>query len=150
MCCFNHCVEERRGAQPDSPAGPRGDPRAPPRNRRGAGCRCAGQPRRSGQIRVGYSSVRSDAPSTDPLAQTSMRWLVLAMVRLYQRTLSFDHGPMKFFFPDGFCRFYPTCSAYGHESISRHGMWRGSGLMFWRICRCHPWSKGGTDPVPEK
>lgn len=74
---------------------------------------------------------------------------VLFLIRLYQKTLSFDHGLMKFFYPDGFCRFYPTCSEYGHGAIKKHGLVKGSRLTVWRIIRCNPFNKGGIDEVPE-
>ena len=46
------------------------------------------------------------------------------------------------------CRFQPTCSSYGREAIARYGSPRGFGLAAGRILRCHPWAKGGWDPVP--
>lgn len=46
------------------------------------------------------------------------------------------------------CRFYPTCSEYAAEAVSRHGPLRGGVLAVKRVCRCHPWSEGGVDPVP--
>lgn len=46
------------------------------------------------------------------------------------------------------CRFYPTCSQYAVEAISKHGLGRGSRLAVGRICRCHPFHPGGVDPVP--
>lgn len=46
------------------------------------------------------------------------------------------------------CRFYPTCSAYAAEAVESHGVARGSLLAARRLCRCHPWSDGGFDPVP--
>ncbi len=71
------------------------------------------------------------------------------IIRLYQKTLSFDHGPLKALSPYGFCRFHPTCSQYAYEAIERHGAIRGVTLGVWRILRCHPWSKGGIDEVPK-
>ncbi len=47
------------------------------------------------------------------------------------------------------CRFYPTCSQYAAEAVERHGVARGTLLAARRLCRCHPWSEGGFDPVPD-
>lgn len=46
------------------------------------------------------------------------------------------------------CRFEPSCSAYGREAIRRHGLARGGLLTTGRLLRCHPFAKGGQDPVP--
>jgi uncharacterized protein len=46
------------------------------------------------------------------------------------------------------CRFFPSCSDYANEALSRHGAARGSWLAVKRISRCHPWHPGGFDPVP--
>jgi putative membrane protein insertion efficiency factor len=46
------------------------------------------------------------------------------------------------------CRFYPTCSAYAAEAITRHGAARGSWLALRRLLKCAPWHPGGVDLVP--
>jgi hypothetical protein len=72
---------------------------------------------------------------------------ILRLIRLYQKTLSFDHGPLSFLYSEGFCRFQPTCSEYAYQAIKKYGLLKGGLLGIWRILRCNPWSKGGYDPV---
>lgn len=73
--------------------------------------------------------------------------LLIGLIKIYQKTLSFDHGYLKVFYPNGYCRFYPTCSQYGIEAIEKKGILKGSILTCWRIIRCNPFNKGGVDPV---
>ncbi|MFH1522687.1 MAG: membrane protein insertion efficiency factor YidD [Patescibacteria group bacterium] len=75
------------------------------------------------------------------------RYIVIKILKLYQRTISFDHGILKVFFPHGFCRFRPTCSDYAINSISKYGIVKGGLNALWRVMRCNPWNKGGWDPV---
>ena len=66
--------------------------------------------------------------------------LLMALIRVYQRSLSPLLGPT--------CRFHPSCSHYAEEALERHGLWRGGWLAARRVCRCGPWHPGGFDPVP--
>jgi len=68
--------------------------------------------------------------------------LELMAIRLYRAYISpLKRGPC--------CRFVPTCSHYAEEAVRRHGALRGSYLALRRLLRCHPFSRGGYDPVPE-
>lgn len=76
------------------------------------------------------------------------KFFVVFLIKTYQKTLSFDHGPLKFLHPYGYCRFHPTCSEYSKQSIEKFGLFKGGYLAIWRVLRCHPWSKGGIDEIP--
>ena len=45
------------------------------------------------------------------------------------------------------CRYYPTCSEYMIEAVSKHGVWKGTWMGVKRLGRCHPFHEGGYDPV---
>ncbi len=77
-----------------------------------------------------------------------IRLFVLKLIKIYQKTLSFDHGFFRSLFPNGYCRFHPTCSDYAYRAIEKHGVIKGGPLAFWRVLRCNPFNKGGYDPVP--
>lgn len=73
--------------------------------------------------------------------------LVNKFIELYQKTLSPDHGWLRFLYPNGYCQFYPSCSEYSREAIKCHGYF-GLWLASKRILRCNPFSQGGVDKVP--
>lgn len=68
------------------------------------------------------------------------RRLLAALIRVYQRLISPLLPPS--------CRFYPSCSQYALEAVTRHGVLKGSWLAARRLARCHPFHPGGFDPVP--
>ena len=77
-----------------------------------------------------------------------MKRLILSLIKFYQKYLSLDHAwAKKLHLTDKVCRFTPTCSEYTYQAVERYGVVRGLGLGFRRVLRCHPWSKGGLDPV---
>lgn len=71
-----------------------------------------------------------------------MAKLLIMLIRLYQILLSPILGKN--------CRFYPTCSSYGIQSLKRFGFFKGIYLTIKRLIKCHPFNDGGFDPVPEK
>ena len=73
------------------------------------------------------------------------RRALLGLIRVYQKTISPDHGWTKKVFPQGYCRYYPTCSEYGYQVIKKRGVLLGVPLALWRIVRCNPFSRGGVD-----
>jgi uncharacterized protein len=75
------------------------------------------------------------------------RYLAIIIIKIYQRTLSFDHGLFKHLFPYGYCRFKPTCSEYAIAAIEKYGIFKGGFKAMWRVMRCNPWNKGGWDPI---
>lgn len=75
------------------------------------------------------------------------RMMLIEIIKLYQRSLSFDHGLLKVFYPHGFCRFTPTCSSYAIDAVAKYGVIKGGLKASWRILRCNPWNHGGHDPV---
>jgi uncharacterized protein len=65
---------------------------------------------------------------------------VLWLLRWYKRAVSPLMPPA--------CRYTPTCSEYAMEAIERHGLGRGAFLAVRRVLSCHPFARGGYDPVP--
>ena len=71
-----------------------------------------------------------------------IRTALLALLRAYRYVLSPWLG--------GSCRYWPTCSEYAREAIEMHGAARGALLAVGRLGRCHPYGRGGVDPVPRR
>jgi len=74
-------------------------------------------------------------------------FVAIKIIKIYQKTLSFDHGFLKIFFPHGFCRFRPTCSEYAVSALEKYGFFKGGIKALWRVLRCNPWNRGGHDPA---
>ena len=79
---------------------------------------------------------------------SSLKLILILTLSIYQKTLSFDHGPVAKVFPFWGCRFHPSCSQYTILAIDKHGILRGLYLGAKRLSRCHPWNPGGYDPIP--
>jgi putative membrane protein insertion efficiency factor len=69
-----------------------------------------------------------------------VKYVALALIRVYQLTLSKVLPPS--------CRFEPSCSHYTYEAIDKYGLIKGGWMGFKRILRCNPFNPGGYDPVP--
>ena len=66
--------------------------------------------------------------------------ILLLLIRFYRRCISPLFPPC--------CRFYPTCSAYALEAVTKYGAAKGGFMALKRILKCHPFLPGGYDPVP--
>jgi putative membrane protein insertion efficiency factor len=73
---------------------------------------------------------------------TAVRAIAVAPIRLWQRVLSPAFGSR--------CKYYPSCSEYAAQAITRFGILRGLILAGWRLLRCNPWSHGGVDLVEDQ
>ena len=67
---------------------------------------------------------------------------VIGLVVAYQRLISPMRPPT--------CRYYPSCSAYAVTALQRFGLVKGTWLALKRLLRCHPWTPGGVDHVPDR
>jgi putative membrane protein insertion efficiency factor len=67
-------------------------------------------------------------------------YVAIFLIRVYQAIVSPILGPA--------CRFYPSCSEYAIQALTRYGVIKGTYLAVKRVMRCHPFHPGGVDPVP--
>lgn len=65
--------------------------------------------------------------------------ILIRLIKVYQKYIS----PMK---PPS-CRFYPMCSQYTIDAISKYGIIKGISMALRRLVKCHPFNPGGYDPV---
>ncbi|MFC4224387.1 membrane protein insertion efficiency factor YidD [Lysinibacter cavernae] len=70
------------------------------------------------------------------------RNIAIAILTVYRFLISPLYGDV--------CRYYPSCSRYSREAMQSHGFFGGVWLTIRRLLRCHPWSEGGIDDVPER
>ena len=70
--------------------------------------------------------------------QIGLKYIVLALIRVYQRFISA-------MLPSA-CRFYPSCSMYMYEAIKKRGLFPGVYRGIKRLLKCHPFHPGGYDP----
>jgi uncharacterized protein len=68
------------------------------------------------------------------------------LFRMYKAVVS----PVLHAIGPGRCLYLPTCSEYAYTAVNRFGAMRGGWMALRRVARCHPWGKGGLDPVPER
>jgi putative membrane protein insertion efficiency factor len=73
---------------------------------------------------------------------TWLRRVAILPIRAYQLVVSPLTGDR--------CKYYPSCSEYAAQAVTRYGILRGLVLAGWRLLRCNPWSRGGFDPVEEQ
>lgn len=74
-----------------------------------------------------------------------MKKIIVGIIRIYQKTLSSDHGWFRK--PYGHCRFYPTCSEYATNAVEKYGARKGLYMATARLLRCHPWASPKVDEV---
>jgi putative membrane protein insertion efficiency factor len=69
------------------------------------------------------------------------------LVKICQELLDFYKAMISPFIPSA-CRFYPSCSVYAKEAITKYGIFKGMLYSTIRILKCNPFGKGGYDPLP--
>jgi len=77
-----------------------------------------------------------------------MKKVVLKLIRIYQKSKFVRSAFFRnLYITDAVCRFRPTCSEYTYQAIKKYGVATGSLIGIKRVIRCHPWNKGGYDPL---
>jgi len=81
-----------------------------------------------------------------------MKKIILFLIKIYQKTLSYDHGVLGRIYPNTrSCKFVPTCSEYTYQAVEKFGVWKGLRMGIERLSRCNKRTPTGTyDPISEK
>jgi putative membrane protein insertion efficiency factor len=95
----------------------------------------------AGALRAAGSGTGALAARHRPKSLSPSARVLLAAIRMYQMFLSA-------WMPSA-CKFYPSCSQYAADAVQLHGARRGSWLALRRLARCHPFTRGGVDLVPD-
>lgn len=131
-------------AQPNAPETTGDFPSSPSHHRAGVGHRSQPAPERSQhalpEIAARDSEVALPVASRETSEFRPLKTFTLALIRFYQICLS-PSIPSS-------CRFYPSCSGYAYDAISKWGVRKGIAMAMRRLLRCHPFGKSGYDPVP--
>ena len=84
----------------------------------------------------------SAAPADHP--HPGRERIAAALLAVYKHSL----GPVLQALSPTRCKYLPTCSDYAYLAVIKHGWLRGGWLALRRLVRCHPFTRGGHDPVP--
>ena len=95
----------------------------------------------AGAFRAAGSGTRPPAAEHRSKSLSPAARLLLTSIRVYQVFFSA-------WMPSA-CKFYPSCSRYAADAVQLHGARRGSWLALRRLARCHPFTRGGVDLVPD-
>lgn len=136
ICICSFKIYSNKGAEKQGKTGFEGDHQNFPRVTAG---RTLLSNRNRSNTEIKISGTERDVDSGSARILSGLRKIPVALIKLYQQTLS-PYLPRT-------CRFYPSCSNYAIEAFEKKGILRGLILTTWRVLRCNPLSRGGFDPV---
>ncbi len=76
-----------------------------------------------------------------------MKKIIIKLIKFYKEAVSPFWASNPFGFFNSSCRFYPTCSDYAVDAVSKYGAWRGTLKAVDRVLRCNPFAGSGIDEV---
>lgn len=74
-----------------------------------------------------------------------MKNLVIKLIKFYKEVISPFWAANPFIVLNSSCKFYPTCSDYAVDAVSKYGVRKGVVKAIGRVLRCNPLSKAGID-----